>query len=80
MHTRGTLVHVTTPARSGRAPDRRRVWLHRVGTLANDEVTVHDAIPVTTPARTLLDLASVLRGRFRPDSWGESDPDRRLWS
>jgi very-short-patch-repair endonuclease/predicted transcriptional regulator of viral defense system len=28
--------------------------------LGDDEVTVHDAIPVTTPARTLLDLAAVL--------------------
>jgi very-short-patch-repair endonuclease len=28
--------------------------------LPADEVTVHDAIPVTTPARTLLDLAAIL--------------------
>jgi hypothetical protein len=29
--------------------------------LAPDEITVHDGIPVTTPARTLIDLAAVLR-------------------
>jgi very-short-patch-repair endonuclease len=41
--------------------ERRRSGLtvHRVP-LPVDEVTVEDAIPVTTPARTLLDLAAVL--------------------
>ena len=45
------------------APRRRRprdgIVLHEV-CLAPDETTTHDAIPVTTPARTLLDLAPVL--------------------
>jgi very-short-patch-repair endonuclease len=52
-----------------RAPDRiavtglhsRRVpgWirLHRVRMLPEDETTTHDHIPITSPARTLLDLA-----------------------
>jgi Protein of unknown function (DUF559) len=35
------------------------VHVHRV-TLPADELTVHDGIPVTTPARTLLDLAAIL--------------------
>jgi very-short-patch-repair endonuclease len=41
--------------------DRRRpgVTVHRVK-LRTDEVTRHDGIPVTTPARTLLDLAALL--------------------
>lgn len=37
----------------------RAVVFHR-GLLALDEVTVEDHIPVTTPSRTLLDLAAVL--------------------
>lgn len=48
-------VEVTTPrrlhARAGLHPHR--------AVLPTDEVTVHDGIPTTTPARTLLDLAAV---------------------
>jgi hypothetical protein len=73
MPARGVLIDVTTPVRSGRQPDRRRIRLHRVGTLASDEVTVRDAIPVTTPARTLLDLASVLRPRTLEDVIAQAD-------
>lgn len=58
----GTRIHVSTDARSGRVPDRRRIQLHRTGTLAADERATHAGVPVTTPARTLLDLA----GRHRP--------------
>jgi hypothetical protein len=66
--SRGVLIHVTTPSRSGRAPDPARIRLHRVGTLRGWETTVHDAIPATTPARTLLDLAAVLRPRPLEDA------------
>lgn len=55
-------VHVTV----GRASRARRAGLrlHRRGALAADEVTDLDGLPVTTPARTLLDLAaSGLEGR-----------------
>jgi very-short-patch-repair endonuclease len=45
------------------APRRRRtragMVLHEAR-LPADEMTVHDGIPVTTPARTLLDLAAIL--------------------
>ncbi|MDX6726223.1 MAG: hypothetical protein QOK49_1028, partial [Baekduia sp.] len=61
-------IHATTPSRSGRVPDRARITLHRVGTLRDAERTTHDAIPVTTPARTLLDLASRLRARALEDA------------
>jgi hypothetical protein len=64
---RGAVIHVTTPSRSGRDPDRRRVRLHRVGTLTEDEKAVFARIPVTTPARTLLDLAPSLRPRALED-------------
>jgi hypothetical protein len=63
MPARGSVVHVMTPSRSGRAPDPKRVRLHRAGTLTDDERTVFAGIPVTTPARTLLDLAPSLRPR-----------------
>jgi hypothetical protein len=45
--------------------DRRRpgVRVHRRSALPADEVTTVDGIPVTTPARTLLDLASVVSSR-----------------
>jgi hypothetical protein len=73
MPTRGTLIHVSTPARSGRGPDRRRIRLHRIGTLTADETTIKDAIPVTTPARTLLDVASLLRPRALEDVIAQAD-------
>jgi hypothetical protein len=73
LPARGVLIDVMTPLRSGRGPDRRRIRLHRVGTLASDEVTVHDVIPITTPARTLLDLASILRPRALEDAIAQAD-------
>src|SRR4051812_4872059 len=45
------------------APTRRRhngIRVHRSRTLTPNDVTTHFGIPVTTPARTLLDLAEVL--------------------
>jgi very-short-patch-repair endonuclease len=52
-------VDVTIPSRAGR---RRRhgIRIHRSGRLSPKELTVKDGIPVTTLARTLLDLADVL--------------------
>jgi very-short-patch-repair endonuclease len=54
--TRRTHVDVTVPR--NRRP-RPRIAIHRA-VLAGDEVTVERGIPVTTPARTLLDLAEQL--------------------
>jgi hypothetical protein len=53
------VVDVTIPSRAGRIR-RRGVRVHRSGRLTADEVTVRDGIPVTTVARTLLDLADDL--------------------
>jgi very-short-patch-repair endonuclease/predicted transcriptional regulator of viral defense system len=39
------------------------VHVHRVRELASDEVTLLDRVPVTTPARTLLDLGECLGAR-----------------
>jgi very-short-patch-repair endonuclease len=49
-------IEVTTPRT--RTP-RPGLLLHRA-VLPQDEITTHHGIPVTTPARTLLDLAAVL--------------------
>jgi very-short-patch-repair endonuclease len=54
-----TVVDVTVPNRGGRRP-RKGLRVHRSGRLTLEEVTVHEGIPVTTVARTLLDLADVL--------------------
>lgn len=49
-------VHVSV--QSGCRAPGPGVRVHRVGPLAADEVTRLDGIPITTPARTLLDLAA----------------------
>jgi predicted transcriptional regulator of viral defense system len=53
------LIDVTVPSQNGRIR-RKGIRIHRSGRLAPDEVTSRDGIPVTTVARTLLDLADVL--------------------
>jgi very-short-patch-repair endonuclease len=55
----GAPIHVTAPT-SRRHPGVR---LHRSGTLTSADVTTHYGIPVTTAARTLLDLAELLDDR-----------------
>jgi very-short-patch-repair endonuclease len=51
-------VDVTVPGADHRRPGIR---VHRVATIAPDEVTRRKNIPVTTPARTLVDLAAAPR-------------------
>jgi len=58
----GTPVDVTIPTASG-CSSRPGIRLHRVGTLLPAEVSRCERIPVTTPARTILDLAAVLSRR-----------------
>jgi very-short-patch-repair endonuclease len=59
---RGVRIDVTLPGNGGR---RRRAGLtiHRARDLRPDEVDVRHGIPVTSPARTLLDLAAILDER-----------------
>ena len=52
-------VEVTTPRRLHARPG---LHPHRA-VLPPDEMTVHDGIPASTPARTLLDLAAVIPGQ-----------------
>lgn len=54
-------IHVTAPSRSGRER-RRGIVLHRA-LLDASEITETDGLPVTTPARTLLDLAATVAPR-----------------
>ena len=58
----GGAIHVTVRGHSGR---KRRPGLrvHRSITLTAGEVIVHRGIPITTPARTIVDLARTLKGR-----------------
>lgn len=57
----GRRVDVTVP---GTAPRQHKgVLVHRSLRLGDADLAVHRGIPITTPARTLVDLASVLRGQ-----------------
>jgi hypothetical protein len=56
----GGLIDVTVPGRSGRS--RPGLVIHRARRLADDERGAIDGIPCTSPARTLLDLAAVVKG------------------
>lgn len=55
----GTWTDVTVPSRAGRV-GRDRIRLHRSGALTRDNIATHRGIPVTTVARTLLDVAAAL--------------------
>jgi hypothetical protein len=52
-------IDVTVPSRAGRAK-RRGIKVHRSRRLTAEQTVTRDRIPVTTVARTLLDLADVL--------------------
>jgi hypothetical protein len=57
-----SIIDVTVPGRSGRRHPGIRI--HRPRSLPADEVTTLGGLPITTPARTLLDLAFMgVRGR-----------------
>jgi very-short-patch-repair endonuclease len=58
---RGPRIDVTVPTPGGRS--RRGALIVHRSRLEPEEVTEEDAIPVTTPARTVLDLADGLRRR-----------------
>jgi hypothetical protein len=57
------VIHVTVRGRGGRMR-RARIRVHRPHALPDDEVTTLDRLPITTAARTVLDLAAAgLHGR-----------------
>ena len=53
------VIHVTVPPESG-SNSRRGIRVHRARPLASDEVVVADGVPVTSVARTLVDLGDVV--------------------
>jgi very-short-patch-repair endonuclease/predicted transcriptional regulator of viral defense system len=55
-------IHVTVPGDPGRAR-RAGIRIHRSATLEPDEATCLRGIPITTPVRTVIDLAATLKGR-----------------
>jgi very-short-patch-repair endonuclease len=60
--TNGRLIDVTVPTRAGR--DRRAgLRLHRSGTLTSRDIAEIRGVPVTSVARTIIDLARTLKGR-----------------
>jgi hypothetical protein len=61
LHSEATVVDVTV-AGSGGSSRRTGLRVHRARRL-DGQTTVKDGIPVTTPARTVLDLAAALEGR-----------------
>jgi very-short-patch-repair endonuclease len=60
--TSSPLIHVTIAGDTGRAR-RRNVRVHRSTTLTLAEMTLWRGIPITTPARTIIDLSRSLKGR-----------------
>jgi very-short-patch-repair endonuclease len=55
-------IHVTVPGTAGRKR-REGIRVHRSRTLTAGDTTTVRAIPITTPVRTIVDLATTLRGR-----------------
>jgi Protein of unknown function (DUF559) len=53
-------IHVTVPGDSGRKR-RPGIRIHRSRTLTPQDTTTHRGIPITTPARTIIDLAGTLQ-------------------
>jgi len=74
--TARTRIDVTVPRPNARS--RPGIHVHRVRTLHPDDCTIHDGIPVTTVARTLLDLAEVVRPRDVERAFDEAERLRLL--
>jgi very-short-patch-repair endonuclease len=56
----GGAIHVTVRGNSSR---RAGLRVHRTRTLEPHDTASHRGIPITTPARTIIDLAATLKGR-----------------
>jgi very-short-patch-repair endonuclease len=58
----GGAIHVTVAGDGGRKR-RAGIRLHRSATIEPDDTTTNRGIPITTPVRTVVDLARILKGR-----------------
>jgi very-short-patch-repair endonuclease len=72
----GSPIDVAVPS-GGAGRTRRGLTVHRLRTLRDEETTTEDGIPVTSPARTLLDLATALPRRQLERAIDEADRLRR---
>jgi hypothetical protein len=76
--TSSGLIHVTVRGRRGRER-RSGIRVHRPRALSDDEVTTRHGLPITTPARTILDLASTgLRDRSLEAALDEAERRKLL--
>jgi hypothetical protein len=73
--TARTSVDVIAPRSVGSRPG---IDIHRVRHLHPDDCTIHEGIPITTVARTLLDLAEVVRPREVERCFDEAERLRLL--
>jgi hypothetical protein len=64
-------IHVSVRRRCGRR--RAEIWIHGRPSLRSEEIFVRDGIPVTGPARTLLDVATELRPTALERAVNEAD-------
>jgi hypothetical protein len=72
------VMHVSVRGRGGRKR-HTGIRVHRPRALPDDEVTTLRALPLTTPARTLLDLAGTgLKGRALESALNQAELDVRL--
>jgi hypothetical protein len=72
----GAKIDVTIPTRNGRL--RRGLRIHRSITLIERDATIETAIPCTTVARTLFDLADVLARRPLERAFDQAEIQRQL--
>jgi very-short-patch-repair endonuclease len=66
-----TPIHTSLRAAVVRRP--KGIAVHRTRTLADGDITTHDGIPITSPARTLIDLATVLGPKQLEAAVNEAD-------
>jgi very-short-patch-repair endonuclease len=76
LQASGRHIDVTVPGRVRREVDSVRI--HRPRTLPGSDAATHDGIPVTTVARTLLNLAGVIDERRLTRAWEAADRHRLL--
>ena len=69
-------IDVTVPGRNARS--RPGIRVHRVGRLHPSDVTRRRDLPVTSPARTLLDLAAILTPHELARAVNEAEVQRRI--
>jgi very-short-patch-repair endonuclease len=75
--SRSATVHVSVRGRGGRKR-HAGIRVHRPRALLDDEVTTLRGLPITTPARTLLDLAPGLHRRALEQALNHAELDARL--